>query len=106
MRNPKTTNTKSQLAESRYERGAGGGQVTVYPREVAKRALEINVSAIILVHDQPSGDRTPSQDNVAMTELIARACKAIGVAIHDHVVIGKQSDAAFRTVGLVSSTEP
>lgn len=75
--------------------------VPVYPREVAKRALELNASAIILVHNHPSGDPTPSAADVEMTKKIASACEAIGVAIHDHVVIGKETDASFRALGLM-----
>jgi DNA repair protein RadC len=75
--------------------------VPVYPREVAKRALELNASALILVHNHPSGDPTPSQADIAMTEQIDMACQAIGVALHDHVVIGKGSEASFRSLGLL-----
>lgn len=75
--------------------------VPVYPREVAKRALELNASAIILVHNHPSGDPTPSDADVAMTEQVEMACHAIGVAIHDHVVIGKGAEASFRSLGLL-----
>ena len=73
----------------------------VYPREVAKRALELNASAIILVHNHPSGDPTPSDADVEMTGRIVDACGAIGVTIHDHVVIGKEKDASFRELGLI-----
>lgn len=75
--------------------------VPVYPREVAKRALELNASAIILVHNHPSGDATPSPEDVAMTRQILAACDAIGVTIHDHVVIGKGSETSFRSDGLI-----
>jgi DNA repair protein RadC len=75
--------------------------VPVYPREVAKRALELNASAIILVHNHPSGDPTPSQADLDMTEQIDIACQAIGVVVHDHVVIGKETDASFRALGLL-----
>jgi DNA repair protein RadC len=75
--------------------------VPVYPREVAKRALELNASALILVHNHPSGDPTPSEADIAMTEAIETACAAIGVALHDHVVIGRESDASFRALGLL-----
>ncbi len=75
--------------------------VPVYPREVAKRALELNASAIILVHNHPSGDPTPSQADISMTEQIDMACGAIGVVVHDHVVIGKGSEASFKTLGLL-----
>ncbi|MBP7000720.1 DNA repair protein RadC [Amaricoccus sp.] len=75
--------------------------VPVYPREVAKRALELNASAIILVHNHPSGDPTPSQADIDMTEAVEAACAAIGVTIHDHVVIGRETDASFRSLGLL-----
>lgn len=74
--------------------------VPVYPREVAKRALEVNASAIILVHNHPSGDPTPSEADIDMTEKICNACEAVGVVVHDHVVIGKEQDASFRELGL------
>lgn len=75
--------------------------VPVYPREVAKRALELNASALILVHNHPSGDPTPSQPDIDMTERVEIACEAIGVTIHDHVIIGKDDqEASFRSLGL------
>ncbi|HET7410259.1 MAG TPA: DNA repair protein RadC [Paracoccaceae bacterium] len=74
--------------------------VPVYPREVAKRALELNASAIILVHNHPSGDPAPSKQDVEMTDRIKRACGAVGVTIHDHVIIGKERDASFKSLGL------
>ena len=73
--------------------------VPVYPREVAKRALELNASAIILVHNHPSGDPTPSREDIAMTEQVAMACSAIGVEVHDHIVIGKETETSFRSEG-------
>jgi DNA repair protein RadC len=75
--------------------------VPVYPREVAKRALEINATAIILVHNHPSGDPTPSKADIDMTAQIELACEAIGVVVHDHVIIGKETDASFRSLGLL-----
>jgi DNA repair protein RadC len=75
--------------------------VPVYPREVARRALELNASALILVHNHPSGDPTPSEADIAMTEQIDLACQAIGVTLHDHVVIGKGAEASFRSLGLI-----
>ncbi|MDT8345257.1 MAG: DNA repair protein RadC [Thermohalobaculum sp.] len=75
--------------------------VPVYPREVVKRGLELNASALILVHNHPSGDPTPSQADIDMTRQIERAAKAVGLVIHDHVVIGKERDASFRSLGLL-----
>lgn len=75
--------------------------VPVYPREVVKRALELNASAIILVHNHPSGDPTPSRADVEMTRKIEAAAKAVGIVVHDHVVVGKAEDASFRALGLL-----
>ncbi|MFC3060996.1 RadC family protein [Paenirhodobacter populi] len=73
--------------------------VPVYPREVAKRALELNASALILVHNHPSGDPTPSQADIAVTEQIRRAGEVLGITLHDHLVIGKDRELSFRTEG-------
>lgn len=88
------------IADEAQARGTVN-HVPVYPREVAKRALEINATAIILVHNHPSGDPTPSRADIDMTEQIDLACDAIGVRIHDHVIIGKDRDASFRSLGLL-----
>ena len=73
--------------------------VPVYPREVAKRALELNASALILVHNHPSGDPTPSASDLEMTQQIARACAALGLALHDHLIIGKSTELSFKSEG-------
>lgn len=73
--------------------------VPVYPREVAKRALELDASALILVHNHPSGDPTPSDVDIAMTNRINAALGALGITLHDHIIIGKEADASFRSLG-------
>lgn len=73
----------------------------VYPREVAKRALELGASALILVHNHPSGDPTPSQADIDMTGKIAKAGEALGIAVHDHLVIGRAEHTSFREQGLL-----
>jgi DNA repair protein RadC len=75
--------------------------VPVYPREVIKRALEINASALILVHNHPSGDPTPSPEDISMTEQIERAAQALGLTLHDHLIIGKSTELSFRASGLL-----
>ena len=75
--------------------------VPVYPREVVKRALELDASALILVHNHPSGDPTPSQADIAMTAQIAQACQALGLTLHDHLVIGREREVSFRAEGLL-----
>lgn len=73
--------------------------VPVYPREVAKRALELNASALILVHNHPSGDPTPSQSDIDMTARIQDACNALGITLHDHLIVGKEQELSFRAQG-------
>ena len=73
--------------------------VPVYPREVAKRALELNASAIILVHNHPSGDPSPSRSDIDMTRPVAAACDALGLTLHDHLIIGKSRELSFRSEG-------
>jgi DNA repair protein RadC len=73
----------------------------VYPREIIKRALELGASSIILVHNHPSGDPTPSRADIEMTREIAAASKALGIAIHDHLVIGRAGHASFKSLGLL-----
>ena len=73
----------------------------VYPREILKRALELSASAIILVHNHPSGDPTPSKADIEMTRDIVKAAQALGITIHDHLVIGRKGHASFKTLGLL-----
>jgi DNA repair protein RadC len=73
----------------------------VYPREIVKRALELGASAIILVHNHPSGDPTPSRADIEMTRQITDAAKALRVAVHDHIVIGRSGHASFKALGLL-----
>lgn len=84
------------------EQGKGKGtvdHVPVYPREVVKRALQVNASALILVHNHPSGDPTPSQADIDMTSQIEVAAKALGITLHDHIIIGKSRELSFRADG-------
>lgn len=73
----------------------------VYPREVMKRALELSASAIILVHNHPSGDPTPSQADITMTREIVDVAQKLNVTVHDHVIIGRKGHASFRSLGLM-----
>ena len=74
--------------------------VPVYPREVVKRALELNASALILVHNHPSGDPTPSDADIVMTRQITAAANALNITVHDHLIIGKETETSFRALGL------
>ena len=73
--------------------------VPVYPREVVKRALEVNASALILVHNHPSGDPTPSAADIEMTEKVRAAADALSIVLHDHLIVGKESELSFRAEG-------
>ncbi len=73
--------------------------VPVYPREVVKRALELNASALILVHNHPSGDPTPSEADITMTLQVQDACRALGITLHDHLIIGKSKEVSLRSSG-------
>lgn len=86
------------IADEEQARGTVD-HVPVYPREVVKRALELNASALILVHNHPSGDPTPSQADIAMTEQVQLAAQALGIVLHDHLVIGKEREVSFRAQG-------
>ncbi|MFC3613525.1 DNA repair protein RadC [Lutimaribacter marinistellae] len=86
------------IADEEQARGTVD-HVPVYPREVAKRALELNASALILVHNHPSGDPTPSQADLDMTHQIQNACTALGLTLHDHLIIGKETELSFRAQG-------
>lgn len=88
------------IADEEQARGTVN-HVPVYPREVAKRALELNASALILVHNHPSGDPTPSESDITMTERIRAALDALDVTLHDHLIIGRSRELSFRDAGLI-----
>ena len=73
----------------------------LYPREVVKRALELAASAIVMVHNHPSGDPTPSQADIDMTRQVVVALQAVGVSVHDHIIVGKNRHTSFRGLKLL-----
>jgi DNA repair protein RadC len=91
-------NRNAVIADEQQQRGTVN-HTPVYPREVVKRALELGASAIILVHNHPSGDPTPSEDDIAMTKEVAAAAEKLGIAVHDHIVIGRKGHASLRSMG-------
>lgn len=86
------------IADEEQARGTVD-HVPVYPREVVKRALELNTSALILVHNHPSGDPTPSDADIAMTMQIREAAETLGIVLHDHLIVGKERELSFRASG-------
>ena len=73
----------------------------VYPREVVKRALELSATAIVLVHNHPSGDPTPSRADIQMTQQIQEIAKPLGIALHDHIIVGKDGHASLKGLRLI-----
>jgi DNA repair protein RadC len=76
-------------------------QAPLYPREVIRRALELGASSLILVHNHPSGDPTPSPGDVGVTLKIQEVGRGVGVSVHDHLVIGKGSHVSLKSLGLI-----
>ncbi|WP_114966572.1 RadC family protein [Alkalilacustris brevis] len=89
------------IADEEQARGTVD-HVPVYPREVVKRALELNASALILVHNHPSGDPTPSSADIAMTAQVQAAAEALSLTLHDHLIIGRERELSFRAEGYLS----
>ena len=88
-------NRNRLLADEAQSRGTVN-HTPVYPREVVKRALELHATAMILVHNHPSGDPAPSRDDIEMTTAIAQAANVLGVLLHDHVIVGNGRWFSFR----------
>jgi DNA repair protein RadC len=91
---------KNRLIADEVQQRGTVDHTPVYVREVVKRALELSASAIILVHNHPSGDPTPSRADIDMTKQIVDAAKPLGVAIHDHIIVGRQGHASFKGLKL------
>jgi DNA repair protein RadC len=93
--------TKNMLIADEAQASGTIDHVPVYPREVVKRALELNAASLILVHNHPSGDPTPSQPDIDMTQQIETAANALGITVHDHLIIGSAQELSFRAQGLL-----
>jgi DNA repair protein RadC len=94
-------NNKNILIADEVQHTGTVNHTPVYPREVIKRALEHSATALILVHNHPSGDPTPSRDDIEMTKRLKEAGKPVGIAIHDHFIIGKNGVTSFQESGLI-----
>lgn len=92
---------KNQLILDEVQNRGTVDHAPVYPREVVRRALELSASALILVHNHPSGDPTPSRADIEMTRQINDAARVFGLQVHDHLVIGRQGTASFKQLGLI-----
>lgn len=94
-------NSKNQLIRDELVSEGSIDQAAIYTREVIRRALALGSAAIILVHNHPSGDSTPSRQDIAITKDICEAGRTLGIAVHDHIIIGKDGHTSFRSQGLI-----
>jgi DNA repair protein RadC len=92
---------KNQVIADETQQTGTVDHTPVYPREVVKRALELSATAIILVHNHPSGDPTPSRADIQMTQQIIDVAKPLGIAVHDHIIVGKDGHASLRGLKLI-----
>ena len=92
---------RNQLIADERQQVGTVDHTPVYPREVVKRALELQASALILVHNHPSGDPTPSKADIAVTRDIVKAAAPLGVTVHDHLIIGRGRHISLRDLGLL-----
>ncbi len=92
---------KNRLIKDEVQQTGTVDHTPVYPREIMKRALELGASALILVHNHPSGDPTPSRADIEITKDVQKAAQALGVQVHDHLIIGKSGHTSFKSQGLL-----
>ncbi|HBY42693.1 MULTISPECIES: RadC family protein [unclassified Brevundimonas] len=92
---------KNQLILDEIQNRGTVDHAPVYPREVVRRALELSASAMIIVHNHPSGDPTPSRADIDMTRQVIEAARALSVQVHDHLIVGREGVASFKQLGLM-----
>jgi DNA repair protein RadC len=92
---------RNQLIADEVQQTGTVDHTPVYPREVVKRALELSATAIIIVHNHPSGDPTPSRADIQMTQSIIDIAGPLGISVHDHIIVGKEGHASFKGLKLI-----
>ena len=92
---------RNQLISDEVQQVGTVDHTPVYPREVIKRALELSATAIILVHNHPSGDPTPSSADIHMTKAIIDIAKPLGISVHDHIIVGRNGHASMKGLKLI-----
>jgi DNA repair protein RadC len=92
---------RNQLIVDEVQQTGTVDHTPVYPREVVKRALELSATALILVHNHPSGDPTPSGADIEMTRTIVEVAKPLGIAVHDHIIVGRDGHASLKGLKLI-----
>jgi len=93
---------RNQLIADEVQQKGTVDHTPVYPREVVKRALELSATAIVLVHNHPSGDPTPSRADIQMTKTIIDVARPLGIEVHDHIIVGKEGHASLKGLRLIS----
>jgi DNA repair protein RadC len=94
-------NKKNELIADEIQQSGSVDHTPVYPREILKRSMDLGATAIILVHNHPSGDPNPSQVDVDMTHAIIEAGRALSISVHDHIIISRYGHSSFKTMGLI-----
>jgi len=92
---------KNQLILDEIQNRGTVDHAPVYPREVVRRALELSASAMIIVHNHPSGDPTPSRADIDMTRQVIEAARSLSLQVHDHLIVGREGVASFKQLGLM-----
>ena len=88
------------IADEKQQQGTVD-RTPIYPREVVKRALELNAGSLILVHNHPSGDPTPSRADIELTDQVVEAARPLGVRVHDHIIISKTGHSSLKNMGVI-----
>jgi DNA repair protein RadC len=94
-------NKRNQLIADEVQQSGTVDHTPVYPREVVKRALQLSATAIVLVHNHPSGDPTPSSADIQMTRQVVDVAKPLGIVVHDHIIVGRSGHASFKGLKLI-----
>jgi len=92
---------KNRLIADEVQQTGTVDHTPVYPREIVKRALELSATALILVHNHPSGDPQPSRADIEMTKTVVDVARPLGIVIHDHIIVGRGGHASFKALGLI-----
>ncbi|WP_425327309.1 RadC family protein [Rhodopseudomonas palustris] len=92
---------RNQLIADELQQVGTVDHTPVYPREIVKRGLELSATAVIMVHNHPSGDPTPSQADIQMTKSIMAIAEPLGIAVHDHIIVGKNGHASLKGLRLI-----
>jgi len=94
-------NHRNELIADEQQQTGTVDHTPVYPREVIKRALELHASAMIMVHNHPSGDPAPSKADIAMTKEVRDAAEKLGISLHDHLIVSKSGNTSFKDLGIL-----